>query len=207
MSPETVALKSEIDTFLKFIDLDQAIIRGLEAHAGIQAHLRADGEQPNHDRLQVFRKAYILDRFKTPDPSDPDVQAELGVGLTLEDLVDERKMFQDIALRGAEWIAFAFNHTVPEAKDQLIPSAIEKQREIDAYLDGLNLDKGIRTGLDAIAALKASVYAGGATPTYPVLQDYRAHEILDCMRTAPETDKRRMLDQAAWVKFALDSCA
>jgi hypothetical protein len=207
MNRETEKLKQEIDGFLAASSLEPGTIRALNAYAGIQAHLRANGDQPNEDHLQQSRKSHILDRFKPIDPDDLDIQADLAEGLTIDDLESEADMFRNIALNGAKWIAFAFNHTIPEAKGELIPAAIEQQQEIDVFLDSMNLDSGIRQGLDAIAALKASVYAMGSTPRYTVLQEYRAYEILNCLMHEPETDRKRMLDQAAWVSFALESAS
>jgi hypothetical protein len=207
MNQETEKLKQEIDGFLTASSLEPGTIRALNAYAGVQAHLRAKGDQPNEDHLQQSRKSHILDRFKPIDPDDLDVQADLAEGLTIEDLESEADMFRNIALNGARWIAFALAPEVPAETDENSVAAFEKRSKVDEQLEMLNIASGLRIGLDVIAALKASVYVHGGIPTFNVFQEYRLYEIHNCFVHEPKTDRRRMLDQAAWVSFALESAS
>jgi hypothetical protein len=205
MTMETNKLRENIDTFLEASSLAPDIIRALNAYAGVQAHLKANGELPNEDHLQRSRKVHILDRFKPIDPDDPDVQADLADGLTIADLEYDAELFRNISLVGARWIAFALDHKVPPKEDEASKGALDKQQKVDAQLDAMNVKTELRTGLDVIAALKASVYVAGGSQTFEVFQDFRLHEIHDCFTGEFEADRQRMLDQAAWVAFALKS--
>jgi hypothetical protein len=203
MTSQTTILKRGIDAFLESSDIEASIKLGLEAYAGVQAHLTAAGSKPNDEDLQQARKLHILTRFKPIDPTDPEVQDDLEAGLTIEDLEREAAMFQNISLGGAKWAAYAISPEV-HPEDEASP-ANEMRLKVDHLMNALQIEEGIRVGLDVIASLKAGVYNVGETPTFAKFQEYRLYEIHDCLTVEHERDKKRMLDQAAWVHFALKS--
>jgi hypothetical protein len=209
-----------VDDLLSKSTLTPEIKVALDVMAAVQADLAERRAEPNNDTLQSARVAKIYKVFAPIDLDDPQVKEDIEAGLTLEDLEGEADFLRDIVLHQAHWIAFGFSAKVSVSEDG--PESLAQQTAVDEMLAAQGFDDGVVLGLNAISAMKASVYESGPA-NFTALQKMRTYEILNCYRnaeiartmTAEElaSDPRElawavhewdlMLHQARWIAFAL----
>lgn len=211
--------KVKIDEFLAKSGLDAATCRALEGIAGVMAHLTAGrGEKPNLDRLQRSWETEIYNILKPIDEIDPAVQQEIAEGITLECLIEEAELMKDLLLHKATWVAFALGEAGQEREADNLRLLEEHQLDLETI-----------QALNVIAGMKASVYAGSGEPNLTSFQDMRSAEVYNCLigisseqadfdeeiagdelsremaKKWADAEKQRLLDQANWVAFALNS--
>jgi hypothetical protein len=220
MIMDTLEKKTLVDELMLLSSFKSDLKRALEVTAAVAADLHARMAEPNQDTLQAARVEKIYKLYAHQWLDDPWLQEDLDAGNTPEDLVDDARIFGEIGLRQASWIRLAFDRPLPAQENN--KAACEQMKAVDALLASKGIATEIVIGLDAIAAMKASVYKHDKA-NFSDLQDMRFQEILLCCTRAeiaaglakdrPASDSREltsavndwelMLHQAKWIAYAL----
>ncbi|MCS4089665.1 hypothetical protein [Rhizobium sp. BK176] len=219
---DTLEKKTLVDELMLVSTFKPDLKRALEVIAAVSADLHVRMAGPNQDTLQSARLEKIYKLYAPLWLDDPWLQEDLDAGLTPEDLADDARMFGEIGLRQAAWIRLALDRALPSREAN--EASYDQMTEVDALLASHNIEADIVIGLDAIGAMKASVY-NPEPANFADLQDMRFHEILQCCARAEiaagltkeelASDPREltsavrewelMLHQAKWIAYALKS--
>jgi hypothetical protein len=217
---DTLEKKTLVDHLMLVSTFKPDLKRALEVIAAVSADLHVRMAEPNQDTLQSARLEKIYKLYAHLWLDDPWLQEDLDTGLTAEDLADDARLFGEIGLRQASWIRLALNPPQPTDEDH--EAACTQMKAVDDLLSAKGIAREIVIGLDAIAAMKASVYKGEKA-NFADLQDMRVHEIFHCCTRAEiaagmtkeerASDPRElassiyewelMLHQAKWIAYAL----